>query len=482
MNIIEHIAKWAIDTPEAKALVYDRNKHVTYAELLRMIHGAAGILNKHPTGSHVGFLMKDNVYQVAMRLASMQVGVIAVPLTARVPKAEFDKRAALFSFETIYADAEYAEHLNGYHVTRIDDFESSVIQHSSSEYRSNNNDRMSMAWSGGTTGTPSGFYYSHNSMESLAVQHNNQWSGVTGSMVYYPVVPQFGGAFVMYLIIALTHGHAIVVESRAFTPNVVAENIINHGVTHIMATAPVFHTMLRKQVLPKQNVPRQCMASADAVSTKVQKEWQEYYDSKLTVLFAASQMGGFSEQLEHHPLESVGSQWPGYDVRLLDDEGNEVPDDCAGQLWIKGAGCAVGDITVDGSTNLNSDGFITTGDMLIRKNGIYFWAGRQKDTFKVNGQFVSVLKIEDHVRTIDGVYDAVAVPAFDSDGLSRVKVYVVAEQDYSNKEKIAQDITSLHGSLYSHERPRLVEFLDEIPRHPGSMKVQRFKLHPINQV
>ena len=479
MNIIQLVAAHAAKNPKSKALVYDKDSYLTYEQLMSQVHRAAGVLAQHAPGSHVGLLMRDTVQQVIIRLASMQVGVIAVPLTARVPKLEFDRRAGLFTLETIYADAEYPDHLAGYCVTRVDDFDSAFPQMEYQKYRSHDHERMSLAWSGGTHGTPDGLYYSHASMQALVENTNAKWSISSGSEVYYAVVPQFGGAFVMYLLIALTHGHALVIESQPFSPSVVANNIINHGVTHIMGTAPVFNTMLRRGVLPREHVPRMCVASGDAVSVQVQREWREHYGTRLIALLAASQMGGFCEQEEHHPITSTGTPWPCFEVRLLDEQGAEVPDGEAGQLWIRSASCAVGDVTANGTTSFGSDGWITTNDMMLRRDGVYYVVGRKNDTFKVNGQFVSVLKIEDRVRDIPGVADAVAVPDFDEAGLPRVKVYVVTEQGSVDAEQIKHAVVHLHEDLYSHERPRAVEILEEIPRHPGSMKVQRFRLNPL---
>jgi len=478
MNIIQLIADQAAKNPKAKALVFDKNSHVTYEQLIHQVHRAAGVLAKHSPGSHVGLLMRDTVQQVIIRLASMQTGVIAVPLTARVPKPEFDRRAGLFELATIYADADYSDHLSGYHVTRVDDFDSAFSGPEYTEYRSHDHDRMSLAWSGGTHGTPDGLYYSHASMKALIENTITIWTPTAGE-VYYSVVPQFSGAFVMYLLIALTHGHALVVESQPFSPAVVANNIINHGVTHIMGTAPVFNTMLRRGVLPREHVPRMCVASGDAVSVQVQREWSEHYGIKLIALLAACQMGPFCEQEEHHPITSTGAPWPCFEVRLLDEQGAEVPDGEAGQLWIRGASCAVGDVTANGTTSFGPDGWVTTHDMLLRRDGVYYMVGRKNDTFKVNGQFVSVLKIEDRVRDIPGVADAVAVPDFDEAGLTQVKVYVVTEQGTVDQEQIKHAVVHLHEDLYSHERPRAVEILEEIPRHPGSMKVQRFRLNPL---
>jgi acyl-coenzyme A synthetase/AMP-(fatty) acid ligase len=412
----------------------------------------------------------------------MQVGVIAVPFTPRVSKAEFDRRADLFDLETVYADAEYPDHLIGFHVTRVDNFDNAFSNTEYTQYHGLNNDPTSLGWSGGTQGTPNGLYYSHNSHKALADNANEKWQMTDGPEVLYPVVPQISGAFVLYLMIALANGHAMVIESQPFSPTVVANNIVNHGVTNIMGTAPVFSTVLRRGVLPKSHVPRLCIASGDAVSVQIQREWQKHYGVRLIALLAACQLGGaFCQQENHHPITSTGVPWPGFEVQLLDDLGRSVPDGEVGQLWARGPSCAIADVTADGTTSFGPDGWITTNDMLMRLDGVYYVVGRKNDTFKVNGQFVSVLKIEDCVREIPGVVDAVAVPDFDDAGLSQVKIYVVTEKNIKDVEPIKHTIFHLHKDLYSHERPRSVEIIDKIPRHPGSMKVQRFKLNPLYQ-
>ncbi len=481
MNIVELISAHADATPDAKALVYGTDSYITYKQLMHNVRRAANQLRRHRPGTHVGIVMRDTVEQVYLRLASMQVGVIAVPLTSRVPKPEFDKRAKLFELDTIYTDAEYSEHLSGYNVTRVDNFDLAFGAEEYHGYHSSDHDRMCMAWSGGTNGTPSGLYYSHASMKASADNSNRRWNPNSKNEVFYPVVPQFSGAFIFYLFIALTHGHALVTEVQPFTPVLVANNVVNHQVSHIMGTAPVFSTILRRGTLPRDgHVPRRCYASGDSVSVQIQKQWQDHYGTKLYVMLAASQTGGFCEQSENDPLDSIGTPWPEFtEVRLCDDNGNDVPDGEVGQLWIRNPSCAVGDVSVEGHTSFDSKGYITTRDMLMRRNGLYYMAGRKDDTFKVNGQFVSVLKIEDHVREIPGVFDAVAVPDFDLQGLPRVKVYIVPEPEHADAEQIKNQVYHMSDYLLSHERPRSVEFIDEVPRHPGSMKLQRFRLHPL---
>lgn len=480
MNIVEFLSAQAEQTPYAPALKYDVDREVSFTKLLSLVRRAAGLLSKHEPGSHVGLLMKDSVLQVVMRVAAMQVGVIAVPLTNRVPPPELAKRANLFSLTVIYTDGEYVEHTNaiGKDVVRVDDVEVLPTLELTA-YQGHGDDRICVAWSGGTYGTPDALYYSHNSLKAMADSIELHIFGEPNKEVLYPVVPQMSGAWIMHLVLVMVHGHSLVLEAQPFSPALIANNIINHKVSYLMGTSPVYKTLLRKDNLPKSHLPKKCLAAGDAVSMQIQREWQAHYHSKLTVCFASTQTGPFSTQKPNNPLTSVGEGWSGFEVKLLNDQGNTVADGEPGQLWIRTKGGAVADVTANGTTSFGEDGWRTTNDMMIHKDGVYYMVGRKTDTFKVNGQFVGVLKVEDLVRDIPGVIDAVAAPDFDHAGLPRVKVYVVTEQGLAEQNQIAQAVLHLHEDLYGHERPRLVEFINEIPRHPGSMKLQRMKLNPL---
>ena len=98
--------------------------------------------------------------------------------------------------------------------------------------------------------------------------------------------------------------------------------------------------------------------------------------------------------------------------------------------------------------------------------------GRSRDTFKTNGLFVSPVVIEDTIRELPEVDDVVAVHALDGNGLSCVKVCIVL-LDAIDLSVLQRKIKIHTNKLKSHERPRIVEIIEELPRHPMTMKIQR---------
>jgi benzoate-CoA ligase len=234
--------------------------------------------------------------------------------------------------------------------------------------------------------------------------------------------------------------------------------------------------MLRRGKL-KDHAPKYSFASGDAVSSQLCAQWKEATGHTLFTLFGTSQCGAVFANLGNYPIDSLGEIVPGVEIKIVDDNGDPVPEGVPGEMWVRGRSNPLMDVVVSGVSSIE-DGWVTTRDMLLAKNGTYYFAGRKNDVFKVNGFFVRTYTVEEHARTVDGVEDAIAVPDIDTTGISRVKVYVVTEDGVTDHDRISREVLEMHNDLESHERPRLVEFIDEIPKHPTSMKTQRFRLNP----
>lgn len=469
MNIIQLIAAQADKTPDNKALVYNQG-FVTYRTLMSMVRRAAKFFSQYPAGTTVGLLMTDTPEQVAFRLGSMQVGVLTVPLSTRFPKQELDTRTRLFDIKILIVDADYSEKTQGYQTIHIDNIPHDELH----EYRTSGDELAATTWSGGTTGQAAGLYWSHTTVISGTSGELSFWKKPE---VAYVVAPLVSGLPIMILVSSLRVGGTMVIESRPFTPALIVENIAKHGVTYFLATSRIFAILLHRNLLTKDIVPERCITTGDPTSTKIYKEWTAKFGTRLINMFGATQIFGVATQSENDPLESIGRLWPNLEIKLLDDQGNEVPDGQPGQVWFSGPSRAVKDVSIDGSTNINGN-WITTKDVFIREGEVYYHVGRTNDVFRVSNNFVNPFKVEESVRGIDGVVDAVVVPDFDQFDVCRVKVCVIADKQ-KDLDNLKHVILTQNYNLFSWERPKLVEFIDDVPRHPGSLKIQRSKLNPL---
>jgi len=123
-----------------------------------------------------------------------------------------------------------------------------------------------------------------------------------------------------------------------------------------------------------------------------------------------------------------GRAVPGYELRLLDEQGREVADDEIGELFVSGPSAAEGYWNQrDKSRSTFGGAWTRTGDKFVRgADGRYTYCGRTDDMFKVSGVWVSALRrFESALLSHPAILEAAVIPSADTDGLLKPKAYVV---------------------------------------------------------
>jgi benzoate-CoA ligase len=179
---------------------------------------------------------------------------------------------------------------------------------------------------------------------------------------------------------------------------------------------------------------------------------------------------------------TTGAPVPGYELRLIDDDGRPVPRGEIGELQIAGATSALAYWNNRKKTRQTFQGAWTrSGDKFyIDESGHYVYAGRSDDMLKVSGMYVSPAEVESALITHKSVLEAAVIGGQDSDGLTKPLACVVLQQtvapDPTMAEQLRQHVKSL---LAPHKCPRWIEFLPELPK-TATGKIQRFKLRALH--
>lgn len=180
-----------------------------------------------------------------------------------------------------------------------------------------------------------------------------------------------------------------------------------------------------------------------------------------------------------HP-DCCGTIVEGYQVKLLDDEGHEVPPGVPGALRVKGGSiCAYywheHELT---KTTLEGE-WLRTGDMFVRdEEGRFYFRGRVDDLLKVGGTWVSPMEVESVLNEHERVATSAVVGVTDGDGLVRPEAYVVLESPGGEQQ--------LEGVLRHHVRqrlggdktPRAFYFVPALPETPSS-RARRAKIQAV---
>jgi len=176
---------------------------------------------------------------------------------------------------------------------------------------------------------------------------------------------------------------------------------------------------------------------------------------------------------------TTGKPVPGYELRLVDDQGNVVtkPGEL-GELQISGPTSAVMYWNQREKTKNTFRGpWTASGDKYtFDADGYYTHGGRADDMLKVSGIYVSPVEVEAALVTHEAVLEAAVVGAEDENKLIKPKAFVVLKPGNFPHEKLKAALQQhVKSKLAPHKYPRWIEFLNELPK-TATGKIQRFKL------
>ena len=175
---------------------------------------------------------------------------------------------------------------------------------------------------------------------------------------------------------------------------------------------------------------------------------------------------------------SSGQLVPGYEARLTDEKGQDVPDGTIGDLLVKGDSTCAYYWNKHQRTKDTIEGhWIRTGDRYRRDaDGFYWYAGRADDMLKVGGIWVSPVEIENTLAEHPAVQEAGVIGRRDPSGLEKPMAYVVLAAGNQPSEELARELQDfVRSRIAEYKRPRWVEFVDSLPK-TATGKTQRFRL------
>src|SRR3954469_13326234 len=177
----------------------------------------------------------------------------------------------------------------------------------------------------------------------------------------------------------------------------------------------------------------------------------------------------------------VGPPLSGVEVRLADDDGRpldgEPDDETIGEIEVRGPNLFLGYLNrPDATEEAMRDGWFRTGDLATRAEGGYvrIVGRRATDLIKSGGYKIGAGEIEAALREHEAVDDAAVTGEPDEDLGERVVAWVVRREDAAVE---ARELTDAVARLLTpHKRPRVVHFVDELPRNElGKVQKKRLK-------
>jgi non-ribosomal peptide synthetase component E (peptide arylation enzyme) len=171
---------------------------------------------------------------------------------------------------------------------------------------------------------------------------------------------------------------------------------------------------------------------------------------------------------------SVGKPLEGNVIKVLDDNGNELPDGEVGALWFRGPHSPAGyfrDLETT-MTVFNEDGWSTTGDLIKKEQGVIWIMGRKKDMIIRGGQNIYPAEIEGLLNEHPAIANVAIVAMPDKELGEKCCAYVVLKENATfTFEEMKQFL--LDNQLAKFKLPERLEILDEFPTVGDSGKVNK---------
>jgi 2-aminobenzoate-CoA ligase len=340
-----------------------------------------------------------------------------------------------------------------------------------------------IAYTSGSTGVPKGCVHQHvdilASADSyarhvLTPSEEDRFGGHptlaftfgTGGLLVYPF--RFGASTVL---------------SGPFEPEGMLETIQRHRVTVVFCAPTSYRLMLRAPELERRfdlGSLRLCVSAAEPLPAATYQEWvartgKECLDgigsTELFHIFISSLPGKVRPGATGVPV-------PGYDCRVVDEAGDEVPRGTAGLVAIKGpTGCKYWRKPERQAEYVRFGGWNVTGDVYVQdEDGYFTYQCRSDDMIVTGGYKIPGPEVEHVLDEHPAVAESAVVAATDELRGHVAKAFVVLKAGVSPSEALAAELQEhVKRELAPYKYPRRIEFVTELPRTETG-KIKRVEL------
>ena len=503
MNLVDFVFRAAHEGGlwETTAIFHEEGA-ISYRELLAMVRRCRGMLSTagFARGDRIAIVLPDCPEFVVAFLGTIANGSVAVPISDRTstdgllyalencrPRGLVTSRSQL---ERITANGRSLPGMANIWLLEAaspigESFAGALDGASEDECVSVSNDDLAfLLYTSGSTGNPKGVMHLHRALPFTVESGGKQVLGVQpGDRLFSSSKLFFAYGLGNSLAFPLSSGAASILVREKPIPAVIATTLEKFKPTVFFGVPSVFRalcTWLTQGNRLQTRSLRFCVSAGEKLPEGLFNEWRRLTGVEILDSIGSTEMLQMfmSNRQGQTVAGTCGVPVPGYDVKLMDSEDREVVGPGAGTLMVRGGSSSPGYWMDSEKTAITmKDGWINTGDVFSRdRDGFYRHEGRADDLFKVKGQWVSPIEIEEVILTCEHVLEAAVVCTADLDGLNAAAAFVALKPEFpagpDEEERLRAKVLE---KLPSFKRPSEFRFVDRLPRTETG-KLQRFKL------
>jgi fatty-acyl-CoA synthase len=288
--------------------------------------------------------------------------------------------------------------------------------------------------------------------------------------------PMFHALGFLHATIASILGSTLVLHRR-FKPAVVLEDVAKYKVTAIVVVPVMLSRMLdaleKMERKPDLSTLRILFVSGSQLGAELATRAMKDLGPVVYNLYGSTEIAFASiarpQDLQKNPA-TVGPVVKGVKVKILDDNGNELPQGEVGRIFV-GNSFPFEGYTGGGGKQI-IDGLMSSGDVgYFDHHGLLYVSGRDDEMIVSGGENVFPAEVEDLISGHPDVVEATALGVEDKDFGARLRAFVVLREGAEATEDTIKEYVREHLARY--KVPRDVIFLDELPRNPTGKILKR---------
>ncbi len=473
-----------------KVAIHHAGGEVTYAELTALAGGAAKALLDQGVRREERVLLVayDSPGWVASFLGAGLIGAVPVPVNPLLQRSEdYDHYIQDSLARVVVVDANTEEKVKAAAdrgtprraVLRADQLTPGQLLEPAPTRR---DDMAFWLYSSGSTGKPKAVVHLQHDIPYTCVTYADQVLGIRESDITFSTTGLFHAyGFGNNLTFPYWVGASTVLHAGRNTPQTVLDTIERRKPSLFFSAPTLYNAILNFEGSKQRDLSsiRHCVAAAESLPAEVWRRWKEAYGLTIIDGVGSTEMLHIycSNRVDDVRPGSSGKPVPGYELKILDPDGNLVEPGEAGDLYVKGdSALALYWAQHEKSKrSILGDWFFSGDRYRVDGDGYYWYEGRSDDMIKVSGLWVSPVEIESALLEHRAVAES-AVVGVSVEGFTKIKAFVIPKADAVTDEALATELQEhCKSRLQRFQYPHLIEFVPELPKTVTG-KIQRYKL------
>ena len=488
--------------PASSTAIISRGEVFSYGLLREKVAAMRGALDGLGIGKgdRVALLCGNTLEFVVSYFACLGRGIVCVPLNPTAPAPELQRELAVVGARAVvvapsavggWSSVDRSALPNLVHVIAATGelqgalhFADLTAHVPAPVIELEPDDLAIMLFTSGTAGSPKAAMLSHENLKSNLDQLSKV-RRLDGTDVVYGVLPLFH-IFGLNVVLAysLMRGSAIVLVER-FDPMTAVETIRDRKITLIPGAPPLWMAFEQMPNLPRDTFAsvRTALTGASKMPEHTTRSLHERFGLLVTEGYGLTECSpvvttttDVDKDVALQKIGSIGRVLPGVEVRVVDENGENVLSGDSGEIWVRGPNVFRGYFEDPEATAraLTADGWLRTGDVaVVDDDGFLYLVDRAKDLIIVSGFNVYPAEVEEAILEHPAVAQAAVVGVEHPHTGEAVRAYAVLKTGHSLDEDALID--HCRSRLARYKCPTKVLFVQQLPVG-GTGKVLRRQL------